>query len=102
MDSDNDKTMTGLLAAGRCDYLVKNNYNTPHVFAYRNICDKTIYQSPIATNVLPLTVVMRPALKSFKPILDGYIKAMKDSGELQNLLHRYSPEPTFPMAPRCK
>ena len=101
MDADNDQAMLSMLVGGRCDFLVKNDYNAMQLFNSPQSCDVTFHQSPHATSAVPLTIILRPALQSFKQKLDRYIRHARDNGEIGRFLTQYTEVPKFPMRTDC-
>jgi ABC-type amino acid transport substrate-binding protein len=100
-DSSSQTTIGSMLANGRCDYAVLNNYNAKIVFSEVEYCHLAIYQSPNPTSEIDLTVVMRPELKEVKIIIDNQIKAFISSGKANTSLLTHSTKPIFPKPVTC-
>ena len=101
LDSSSQTTIGSMLANGRCDYAILNNYNAKIVFSEAEYCHLVIYQSPHPTSEIDLTVVMRPELHEVKIIIDKQIKAFISSGRAKTSLLTHSTKPIFPKPVTC-
>ncbi len=90
-----------MLARGRCDFAVFNNFNAAVAFSDPNLCEAEIYQSPQPTSVMALALVMRADEHWLKPLLDEHIEAFRANGQLQASMKRHSPRLTFPKTHSC-
>ncbi|MGS2719175.1 substrate-binding periplasmic protein [Paraglaciecola aestuariivivens] len=101
VDSTSIQTIGSMLAKGRCDYAVLNNYNATKVFSDNEFCHLAIHQSPQATSKIELVIVMRPALEEVKQQLDKHLLAFEQIGAAQQSLLAHSPKPEFPKLVSC-
>lgn len=100
-ESSSKVTLGSMLAKGRCDYAVLNNYSAKLVFSRPEFCGVTIYQSPKATSTIPLNIIMRPALHKVKALIDAELTGFKASGKATQSLAAHSSIPHFPMQGQC-
>lgn len=101
VDATSNKNMVKMLVAGRCDYAIFNDYNAHWAFSSVDFCGQTFYQSPEPTSKVPVSFILRPELADVKVALDKYIEERRPKGHFLSVLRRYSPQPSFPMLPRC-
>ncbi|MDP5032147.1 ABC transporter substrate-binding protein [Paraglaciecola sp.] len=102
VDSSNQTAMAAMLAKGRCDYAVMNNYNAALTFSDAQFCTVTIYQSPTPTSAVPLSFVIRRDMQSVKTIIDQQLQAYIDSGEFTESLNFHSKDLHFPTTATCR
>jgi ABC-type amino acid transport substrate-binding protein len=100
-ESSTQDTLGLMLAKGRCDYAVLNNYNAKVIFSAPEYCGLTIHQSPKPTSTVPLTIVMRPALHKVKALIDAELTGFITSGKATQSLASHSSIPRFPMQGHC-
>lgn len=100
-DSSNQETIASMLAKGRCDYAILNDYNATDIFDESEFCQIAIYQSPQSTSVIDLTILMRPELDEVKTIIDKHMQTFIPSGKADKSLLSHSPMPSFPKPATC-
>lgn len=101
VDSLNHDTMAKMLARGRCDYAVYNDYNAMDVLYAPDLCSVSIYQSPQPTSEIDLPLVMRSDATDLKALIDRRLREWIDSGGREASLERYAPRLTFPKKAVC-
>ena len=102
LDSSNLTTVASMLTNERCDYAILNNYNATNVFQNPKYCHLAIYQSPQATSVIDLKILMRPELHKIKTIIDKHLQIFINSGKVDKSLLSHSPKPHFPKPISCE
>lgn len=102
LDSSSQNSMGSMLAKGRCDYAILNNYNAKKTFYEAEYCHLDIYQSPQPTSEIELTIVMRPELHHVKNIIDKQLEAFISRGKVNTSLLAHSTKPNFPKPVTCK
>lgn len=101
VDASDQTTMATMLTNKRCDYLVMNDYNAAAIFSESSYCNFTIYQSPQATSVVNLHLIIRPDLIEVKSIIDKELKLFIDEGKVLASIASHSGTPHFPHQASC-
>lgn len=95
VDSRTQTSIMSMLAAGRCDYAIMNEFNAIKVINSGHFKNYTFYKSPVPSDETHTQIILRPELKELKKQLDDTIAIMQKDGRLTaSLDHHLKNKPT--------
>lgn len=92
VDSSSQLSMLNMLKINRCDMAVMHEFNAMAILNAKEFINNQIYQSSSPTDVVDLSIFLRPDLVELKVLLDNIITEMKETGELEKSLQHHIAE----------
>jgi polar amino acid transport system substrate-binding protein len=89
VDSDSQLSMLNMVKIDRCNIAVMHEFNAMAILASDAFKTTHLYQSNFTTDIVELSIFLRPELTEIKQHLDVIIANMKRSGELAETLQKH-------------
>jgi ABC-type amino acid transport substrate-binding protein len=89
VDSDSQLSMLNMVKIDRCNTAVMHEFNAMAILASAGFKTTHLYQSNFPTDIVELSIFLRPELTELKQQLDVIIANMKRSGELADTLQKH-------------
>jgi len=87
VDSSERLSMLNMLIKNRCQYTIMHQYNADSLINSEQFSDTLIYRSPLPTNVVYMSIFLRPELVHIKHYIDSVVVAMESNGKLDDSIH---------------
>jgi ABC-type amino acid transport substrate-binding protein len=89
VDSSSQLSMLNMVKINRCQMTVMHEFNALAILSSEEFLQHKIYRSPFPTDVVNLSIFLRPELVEAKRLLDEIIIRTKSSGELEKSLRHH-------------
>jgi polar amino acid transport system substrate-binding protein len=89
VDSGSQLSMLNMVRINRCNMAVMHEFNAIPILSSADFKANKLYQSDFSTDIVELSIFLRPELIEIKQALDVIIANMKSSGELADSLQKH-------------
>jgi polar amino acid transport system substrate-binding protein len=82
VDSSERPSMLNMLIKDRCQYTIMHQYNADALIDSVEFSNTQFYRSPLPSNVVYMSIFLRPELTDIKHYIDSVVEKMESNGRL--------------------
>jgi ABC-type amino acid transport substrate-binding protein len=90
VDSSERLSMLNMLIKNRCQYTIMHQYNADALLNSKQFSISQIHRSPLPSNVVYMSIFLRPELDDIKQYIDSTVLLMKENGKLYESITYHS------------
>ena len=89
IDTSERLHMLNMLIKNRCQYSIMHQYNADFLINSLQFNSKPIYRSPSPSNVVNMSIFLRPELEDIKQFIDSAVLQMESNGKLNESINNH-------------